>query len=39
MILTKEKKEKQVIDLYFNEKKPYRYISQILRMSLRDIST
>jgi hypothetical protein len=37
--LTKEKKENQVIDLYFNEKKPYRYISQILRMSLRDIST
>jgi hypothetical protein len=39
MILTKEKKENQVIDLYFNEKKPYRHISQILRMSLRDIST
>lgn len=39
MILTKEEKENQVIDLYFNEKKPYRYISQIVRMSLRDISS
>jgi hypothetical protein len=38
MILTKEEKEKEVIELYFNQKKPYRYISQILRMSLRDIS-
>ena len=39
MILNKEEKEKQVIELYFNEKKTYRYISQILRMSLRDISS
>jgi hypothetical protein len=38
MILTKGQKEKEVIELYFNEKKPYRYISQVLRMSLRDIS-
>ena len=38
MILTKEEKEKEVIDLYFNKKKNYRYISQVLRMSLRDIS-
>jgi hypothetical protein len=38
MILNKEKKENDVINLYFKEKKTYRYISQILRMSLRDIS-
>jgi hypothetical protein len=39
MKLTKEEKENQVIDIYFNGKKPYRYISQVLRMSLRDISS
>lgn len=37
MILTKEEKEKAVIDLYFNQNKTCRQIAEQLHMSLRDI--
>jgi transposase len=38
MVLSREEKEKLVIDLYFNQGKTFRYIAQYLRLSFTYIS-
>jgi transposase len=37
MILTRQERERRVLDLYYNQDKTYREISKEARISLRDI--